>query len=86
MALDGGEWLASRPGRFTPGTQWIGGWVGSRAGLDAVAEGKILAPPGIEPRSSRPQLDNNVISHLPIVTDAHFADTIVPRGWRNPTD
>jgi hypothetical protein len=32
-ALDGGEWLASSPGRFTlreraPGTHWIGGWVG----------------------------------------------------------
>jgi hypothetical protein len=39
--LDGGEWLASRSGRFTPrerapGTHWIGGWVGPRAGLDAV--------------------------------------------------
>jgi len=31
--LHGGEWSASRPGRFTPeerasGTHWIGGWVG----------------------------------------------------------
>jgi hypothetical protein len=30
-ALDGGDWSASRPGRFTPrerapGTQWIGSW------------------------------------------------------------
>jgi hypothetical protein len=30
--LAGGEWSASRPGRFTPeerapGTHWIGGWV-----------------------------------------------------------
>jgi hypothetical protein len=35
-ALDGGEWSASRPGRFTPrekapGTQWTGGCVGPRA-------------------------------------------------------
>jgi hypothetical protein len=35
----GGEWSASRPGRFTPrertpGTHWIG-WVGPRAVLDA---------------------------------------------------
>jgi hypothetical protein len=42
-ALDGGEWPASRPGRFTPrerapGTHWIGGWVGPRAGLDAVVK------------------------------------------------
>jgi hypothetical protein len=39
-ALDGSEWSASHPGRFTPGekahgTQWIGGWLGTRAGLDA---------------------------------------------------
>jgi hypothetical protein len=38
-ALVGGEWSASRPGRFTPGerapsTYWIGGWEGPRAGLD----------------------------------------------------
>jgi hypothetical protein len=35
-ALDGGEWSASRPCRFTPRerappTHWIGGWVGPRA-------------------------------------------------------
>jgi hypothetical protein len=34
-ALDEGEWLASRPVRFTaregaPVTDWIGGWVGPR--------------------------------------------------------
>jgi hypothetical protein len=34
-AIDGGEWSASRPGRFThreraPGTHWIGGWVGRK--------------------------------------------------------
>jgi hypothetical protein len=33
-ALVGDEWSASRPGRFTPGTHFIGGWVDSRAGLD----------------------------------------------------
>jgi hypothetical protein len=37
-ALDGGEWSASRPGRFALGeralgTHWIGGWVGPRAGV-----------------------------------------------------
>jgi hypothetical protein len=36
-ALDGDEWLASRLGRFNPrerapGTRWMGGWVGPRAG------------------------------------------------------
>jgi hypothetical protein len=33
-ALVGGEWSASRPCRFTPGTHLTGGWVGPRAGLD----------------------------------------------------
>jgi hypothetical protein len=48
-ALDGGEWSASRPGRFTrmetaPGTHWIGGWVGPRAVLDRVVKRKIPSP------------------------------------------
>jgi hypothetical protein len=41
-ALDGGEWSAFRHGRFTPGIHWIGGWVGPRAGLDAVEMRKIV--------------------------------------------
>jgi hypothetical protein len=48
-ALDGGKWSASRPSRFTlgeisPGTHWIGGWVGPRAVLDAVVKRKIPNP------------------------------------------
>jgi hypothetical protein len=48
-ALDGGEWSASRPGRFTlrekaPGTHCIGGWVGPRTGLKAVVKRKIPSP------------------------------------------
>jgi hypothetical protein len=44
--LDGGEWSASHLGRFiprerAPGSHWIGGWVGPRASLDAVVNGKI---------------------------------------------
>jgi hypothetical protein len=44
--LDGGEWSASRSGRFIPGegasgTHWMGGWVGPRAGLDRVKKSKI---------------------------------------------
>jgi len=40
-ALDGGEWSASLPGRFTPRerapcTHWIGGWVGPRTGLKEI--------------------------------------------------
>jgi hypothetical protein len=45
-ALDGGEWSASRPGRFTPrertlGTHWIGGWVVPRAVLHAVVKKNV---------------------------------------------
>jgi hypothetical protein len=41
LSLDGGEWSALCPGHFTPrerepGTHWIGGWVGTRAGLDTM--------------------------------------------------
>jgi hypothetical protein len=35
-ALTGGELSASRLGRFTPGTHWIGSWVDPRASLDDV--------------------------------------------------
>jgi hypothetical protein len=47
-APGGGEWSTSCPDHFTPGTYWIGGWVGLRAGLDAVEKGKILHLPGLE--------------------------------------
>jgi hypothetical protein len=48
-ALDGGEWSASRPGRFisserAPSTHWVGGWVGPKAGLDTVSKRKIPNP------------------------------------------
>jgi hypothetical protein len=51
-ALVGGEWLASRPCRITPGekapgTHWIGGWVGPRVDLNDVKR-KILTLPGLE--------------------------------------
>jgi hypothetical protein len=43
--LNGDEWTASRPCRFTPEeialvSHWIGGWVGPRFGLDAVEKRK----------------------------------------------
>jgi hypothetical protein len=39
------------PRERVPGTHWIGGWVGSRASLDAVVKRKIprLEPPVIHP-------------------------------------
>jgi hypothetical protein len=46
LALDGGEWSPSGPGRFTPGenapdTHLIRGRVGPRAGLNAVGKTKL---------------------------------------------
>jgi hypothetical protein len=32
------------PREIAPGTHWIGGWVGPRAGLDAVVKRKISSP------------------------------------------
>jgi hypothetical protein len=65
-ALDGGEWSASRSCRFTPrerdsGTYWIGGWMGPRAGLDAVVKRKIPRPS----RESNPDhlIVQPVVSH-----------------------
>jgi hypothetical protein len=49
-ALVGGERSALRPGQFTSGTHWIGGWVDPRAGLDDVEKRKFLILPGLELR------------------------------------
>jgi hypothetical protein len=57
LALDGGEWSASCPGRALPpgkGSRyhWTEGCVGPRTSLDTEVRGKILLPLlGIEPRS-----------------------------------
>jgi hypothetical protein len=53
LALAGGEWSASRPGRFTPGervpgTHCIRGWVNPRAGLDDMEKGKFFTLPGLK--------------------------------------
>jgi hypothetical protein len=45
---------ATTPQGRVPGNHWIGGWMGPRAGLDAVLRRKILSLPGIKLRSSRP--------------------------------
>jgi hypothetical protein len=55
LALVGGEGSASRPCRFTPGkrapgTRRIGGWVGSRTGLDDMEKRIFLSLRGLEIR------------------------------------
>jgi hypothetical protein len=48
MRMGGVCWSASRLGRFTPGTHWIGGCVDPRAGLDDMEKSKLLPLPGLE--------------------------------------
>jgi hypothetical protein len=68
-APDGGEWLASCPGRFTPrervpGTNWMGGWIGPRAVLDTVVKRKIPSPHR-ESNPRTPIADLNFVSFCP---------------------
>jgi len=55
-ALEGGEGQLHAPAasypRERPGTHFIGGWVGLRAGLDTC--GKSRPPPGFDPRTVQP--------------------------------
>jgi hypothetical protein len=78
-ALFGGEWSASQPGRFTSGERapvihWIGGWVGSRTGLDVVEERKFLPPPGLELRPLGCPASSQSPSWLPML------------GWQRVTN
>jgi hypothetical protein len=79
-ALVGGEWSASRPGRFipgerVPGNHWIGGWVDPRAGLHEVEKRKFFTLPGLKllplDRLARSQSYKNVsIDIMTIVTSS----------------
>jgi hypothetical protein len=40
------------PGERAPGTQWTGGWVDLKAGLDDLEKRKFLTLPGLELRPS----------------------------------
>jgi len=59
-ALNGSEWSVSccdcfTSGEGTRGINWIGGWVDSRAGLDAVGEEKkYISSPFRESNTGRP--------------------------------
>jgi hypothetical protein len=72
LALDEGEWSVSRPGRFTrreraPDTHWIGGWVGLRAGLNAVVRRKVPSPcRDLNPPSSSPYPSAILLRKMPI--------------------
>jgi hypothetical protein len=57
---------AALPQGKDPGTHWTGGWVGSRAGLDAVEQRKISCPcresnPAVQPVSIPTELSRILV-------------------------
>jgi hypothetical protein len=82
--LDGGDWLASGPGRLIlkesplPGTNWIGGWAGpfGRYG----EEKNILPLQGIKPRF----LDGLVLGPVAILTELSTFKNPVPTYQKTP--
>jgi hypothetical protein len=76
--LDGGDLLASHPGRFTPSegapsTHWIGRWVGPSTSLDAVGKRKILTP--AENRTPI-QYETYIASRIQTTTPIYSADSL----------
>jgi hypothetical protein len=72
LGTAGGEWSASRTGRFTPGerassTHWIGGWVNPRAGLDDMEKWKFL-----------PHLDSNTDPSVVQPVISRYTDCAIP--------
>jgi len=53
------------PQEVTPGTDWLGCWVGPRVGLDAMAKTKILNPCR-ESKPSRPAR-SQALHRLPVL-------------------
>jgi hypothetical protein len=73
-ALVGGEWSASLSSHFTPGeraprTQWIGGWVGRRIGLEVLEKRKILDPIGTRTLTAPLSSLKSVATPTPIKTN-----------------
>jgi hypothetical protein len=80
--LVGGEWSASRSGRFTPRerspvTHWIWGWVGPRAGLGNMEKWKFLPPPRTRTLTPQPVAIPTALSRLirclllSVITEVH---------------
>jgi hypothetical protein len=70
--LAGGDWSASRSGRFTseeraPGSHWIGGWVDPRAGLD-----------DLENENSYPHRDLNPSPSVVQPVASRYSDYAIP--------
>jgi hypothetical protein len=70
-ALIGGEWSDSRSGRFTPGeispgTHWIGSWVGPRTDLEDMEERKFLPLTGLDPLFFQPVASRYTDCAIPV--------------------
>jgi hypothetical protein len=86
LALVGEKLSASSPGRFTPGTHRIGGWVDPRAGLDDTEKRQFLSLPGLElrllgrPARSPPlyrlSYPGSIYSHESLKTYSHVSESI----------
>jgi hypothetical protein len=77
LALDGGEWSASRSGRYFHS---IGGWVVPRAaGLDATEKRKSLPLPWIEPRFLNRPSSSTVLTEICQVLGVEVRLRIIPR-------
>jgi hypothetical protein len=81
-ALYGGEWSASRTGRFppprgeeVPGTPWIGSWVGPRDGPETTAKRKNPFPC----RESNPE--RPVRSLITLLTELYGSHVISYKVW-----
>jgi hypothetical protein len=76
-ALDGGEWLESTPGRFTPGGRssvlhWLGGFAGPRTVPGMVAKKKKKSCPNRESNPGR-RLIWSRYSHLNTILGVPFS-------------
>ena len=67
-ALEGGEWLAARPGRIyfreKPGTHFTGGFVGPRAGLNGRKISSRTVQPVVSRYTELPGPQNNRYSNF----------------------
>jgi hypothetical protein len=91
-APDGGEWQASRIGRFTygervHGTRWIGGWVGPTAGMDDVEKSKTSCPCR-DSNSVRPIRSSSLylLSYLFVLTVINEGLLCISFPWKRQID
>jgi hypothetical protein len=82
--LDGGEWSASCPGRFTPrerapDTHWIGGGLGPRIVLDGVMRQIPSSPEESNPRTLivQPVVQSYIRRIISEIEAIAFSETLI---------